>query len=141
MAVITRNSEARSTRLVPGGGLLAHEAAGGTTLARHVGLTPGQMRELLAAEPRLRRVSTFPSRALAEAAVAELLHVHAGRIGGWLNALQRFDLELVHEPKLPAGLVLTRGASGARPATAVRAVLRRDPQRRPAYLLVTAYPS
>ncbi len=61
------------SHLVPGGGLAAHEAAGGHLLARHLGQTQADLAARLAAQPRLGAASTFASRAQAEAAISGAL--------------------------------------------------------------------
>jgi len=47
-----------ASRIVPGGGLAAHEGAGGHLLARHVGKAEADLAARLTAEPRLRAAST-----------------------------------------------------------------------------------
>ena len=57
----------RSTHLVPGGGLMAHEGLdGGHTLAKHVGKSDEFLRHRLATEPRIKAASTFYDRQTAE---------------------------------------------------------------------------
>jgi hypothetical protein len=59
--------------IVPGGGLAAHEAAGGHLLARHVGQTQAQLAQRLVTQPSISAASTFATRAEAEAAVSAVL--------------------------------------------------------------------
>jgi len=66
--------------IVEGGGLTAHEAAGGHLLARHVGLNAGQL------DARgIDVASTFLTRAEAEAAASGALSQNAGRVSAWLQ--------------------------------------------------------
>jgi hypothetical protein len=69
-----------------GGGLAAHEAAGGHTLARHVGRTATQLDARLAAEPHLRMASSFATQAEAEAAATTIMSQNAARIAEWVSA-------------------------------------------------------
>jgi len=70
-----------SSPIVEGGGLAAHEAAGGHVIARHVGL------EAAALDARqLPVASTFLSRAEAEAAAAAALSQNSGQVAAWLQA-------------------------------------------------------
>lgn len=55
--------------IVPGGGLAAHEAAGGHLIAKHVGQSEAQLLSRLSAEPRITGSSSFYDRAFAEKAV------------------------------------------------------------------------
>ena len=73
----------RASAIVEGGGLAAHEAAGGHLLARHVGL------DAAALDARLGNVtvaSSFATRAEAEAAGSAVLGQNAGAITGWTQA-------------------------------------------------------
>jgi len=58
---------APSSRLVPGGGLAAHEAQDGHLLLKHVGKTEAELSARLVAEPHISAASTFVTRAEAEA--------------------------------------------------------------------------
>ena len=82
-----------SSRLVPGGGLTAHENAGGHTLARHVGQTEAQLASRLANEP-VPIASSFTDRAIAEAAISEALDANQAAITAWLSgtpsSIERF---------------------------------------------------
>lgn len=123
------------TPLTPGGGLAAHEAAGASTLARHVGVPLDDLRSALT--PRTRRASSFASRAVAEGAVSETLVRCAGRVQAWLRGGAAVDLDLHLAAALPVGMVVTRDgvASGDR----VLVVLRRA-ESRLGYRVAAAYP-
>jgi hypothetical protein len=57
-------SPPQTTKTVPGGGLAAHEVAGGHTIAKHVGQTEAQLAAKLAAEPNISAASTFGNKQL-----------------------------------------------------------------------------
>ncbi len=79
--------ELRSTELVPGGGLEAHEGTAthrGHTLSKHVGKTEEELAGRFETEPRLQFSSSFPDRATAETAVAKAIRDHPQAIAAWL---------------------------------------------------------
>ena len=73
------------SRLVPGGGLAAHEAAGGHTIARHVARTDAELAARLAAEPGINGASTFTDRAVAESAMADTIEANQAAVDAWLQ--------------------------------------------------------
>lgn len=66
--------------------LVAEEAAGGHTIARHVGRTEAQLRARLAAEPRLVAASTFRNLKEAETVVASALRANSASIKTWASS-------------------------------------------------------
>jgi hypothetical protein len=77
----------RSSRLVPGGGLAAHEGTAtyrGHTLLKHVGETPSQLAKRFETEPWLTFSSSFSDRAVAETAVAKAIQDNPQAIDAWL---------------------------------------------------------
>ena len=68
------------SRLVPGGGLAVHEAAGGHTLSKHVGKDVAFLDDRLRDEAHLRYSSSFYSRQHAESAISDLLASHRAKI-------------------------------------------------------------
>lgn len=132
---------APSSRLVPGGGLAAHELAGGHTLARHVGQSADDLAARLAAQPNIPAASTFSSRATAEASIASALDTNQAAIQAWLrggggNAGSAFTTSFAD----PVGTTLMRGASGPTSATSVRVVLRPDASMPGGFRILTAFP-
>lgn len=107
--------------VVQGGGLVAHEAAGGHLIARHVGKSTADLAARLAAETRIPAASTFLSRAEAEVAMSGLLDANAARISSWAAAGARGRLTL--DGAFSGGAVLMRGASSPTTGSGVRAVL------------------
>ncbi len=111
--------------LAPGGGLMAHEGLdGGHTLAKHVGKSPGFLRNRLAVEPHIKSASTFYNREVAENSIAEVLKAHDKWIRSWLVGPER--RLIVSSPVSRAcGIVLAPGADPIESAV-IRVVLRRS---------------
>ena len=107
--------------LVEGGGLAAHEAAGGHLLARHVAKTTADLAARLAANPNLKVVSSFLTRAEAEAAVSGLLRTQAARIVAWLAGGGSGTLVL--NGLYRGGAVLIRGAADVISSSGITVVL------------------
>ena len=79
--------ELRSVRLVPGGGLKAHEGPvpqRGHTLLKHVDKTPKQLARRFKTEPWLQFSSSFTDRATAETAVSKAIQDNPQAIAYWL---------------------------------------------------------
>jgi filamentous hemagglutinin len=128
-------------RLVPGGGLAAHEAAGGHTIARHVGQTDAQLAARLVSDPHIAAASTFVNIAGAELAIAEALDANAGNITAWIRGTSNQPLVLTHVlPNMTGGTILVRGAASPAPSSALRVVLKHDPSMPCQYRIQTAYP-
>ncbi|MFE1747138.1 RNase A-like domain-containing protein [Coleofasciculus sp. H7-2] len=129
------------SRLVPGGGLTAHELAGGHTLARHIGQTQAQLANRLASEPRRRLVSSFDNRSIAEEAIANALTANLTVINTWLSLSGGGSrLSINHNASIVVGTSLVRGASTTVPVANVTAVLVRDASSLLGYYILTAYP-
>lgn len=115
-----------AVRLVPGGGLKAHEGiGGGHTLAKHVGKTEHYLRNRLATEPGISAASTFHNRQAAEASLSKLIHTEAREIDRWLRGSDS-DLLLKGRATHSIGFVITRGATRPIEACGIRLVLRRS---------------
>jgi filamentous hemagglutinin len=109
------------SRIVPGGGLAAHEVAGGHLLARHVGQTQAQLAQRLATQPGISAASTFATRAEAEAAVSAVLDANAAQVSSWVAS--GANGRLVLEGAFQGGSVLSRSAASAVQGNAARVVL------------------
>jgi hypothetical protein len=106
--------------------LATDEAAGGHTLARHVGASDAGLARRLADEPNLAVASTFVDRATAERAVAAALDGARARIERWLRSPGDETLALRWPGDgRPLGRLLERGADTAVDASAANVVLRR----------------
>ena len=118
--------------------LAADEAAGGHTLARHVGRSDAELAARLAAEPNLAAASCFTDRATAERAVGATLVAQAPQVAYWRARARPGNLALLWRGDGSVlGRVLERGARQSRPATGVRVVLR---HRGDGWYVLTAYP-
>lgn len=122
---------------VPGGGLVAHEAAGGHTIEKHVGRSVEQMRHRIALEGR-EVVSSFSDLATAERAVTSALTEHADSLATWLASGAKVKL-LTYEAGEPLGTVVRAGRSGPQTGSTVRVVLMRDDEMPVGFHIKTAY--
>ena len=127
------------SRLVPGGGLLSHELAGGHTLIRHVGLSDADLLARLAKDPGIAGASTFTSRAVAESAVVDVVETNASKIQSWI-AGSRSGLSLGGTAPDAIGRYVATGSTNITDVSAVRVVLYRDPSLGVGYRIQTAYP-
>jgi len=94
---------------VPGGGLEAHEAAGGHTIARHVAKELEYLAQRLARNPRMEAASTFPDRATAERVIAEALEMRASEVRTWLaGSGKRLILEVTMRDVTSQSLLCTK---------------------------------
>ncbi|WP_258196906.1 RNase A-like domain-containing protein [Pseudomonas japonica] len=126
--------------IVPGGGLAAHEAAGGHLLAKHVGQSEEQLLSRLSAEPKITGSSSFYDRTVAEKAVSQTLDMNQTEIANWLSGSAN-RLRLDHTLSNPVGISVARGASGAVDANSVRVILLRDSKIPTGYKILTGFPT
>ena len=118
--------------------LSADEAAGGHTLARHVGRSDAELAERLALESSLAAASSFEDRATAERTVGAALAAERDRVDAWLRRERGETLAISSRGgTAPVGRLLERGATTSEPVTGARVVLRR---RGAGYFVLTAYP-
>jgi hypothetical protein len=127
-----------SSRLVPGGGLAAHEAAGGHTLSRHLGLSDLALLGRLDKNPGLARASTFTDRATAERAISEVIDANASRIEAFLNG-NKFTTQISGQVSGTAGRTVARGSRTPTLSSEVAVFLRRT-ENGNGYRITTAYP-
>jgi len=126
--------------IVPGGGLAAHETAGGHLIRKHVGRTPKQLATRLKNEPHVPTASTFPDRAAAELAVSKVIAGNEAKIS---NFVKGSDQKIVITQKFPqpVGPSLKRGAKTTVPGREVYLILKRDKKMPDGYRIQTGYPS
>ncbi len=130
----------RSSRLVPGGGLAAHEGTAtsrGHTLLKHVNQTPEQLAQRFTNEPKLERSSSFVDRQNAEAAVAKVLDDQAEAVARWLAGPDR-KLVLESDLGVEVGISMAKGGTIVS-ATKSLVVLRKE-NTMLGYCIRTAYP-
>jgi hypothetical protein len=133
----------RTTRLVPGGGLGAHEAINsnprmGHTLLKHVGLSAKQLKTRLRIDPSVNRVSAFYNRATAENSISSIIKENHDEITAWLKSDEP-GLTLTSKFLDPVGMSMKRGGvpvcvSGA------KVVLRKNYPVSGGYRIHTAFP-
>jgi hypothetical protein len=118
--------------------LSVDEAAGGHTLARHVGRSDAELAQRLARESSLTAASSFDDRATAERAVGAALAAERDRVDTWLRRERGETLAISWRGgDNRVGRLLERGAATSEPVRGARVVLRR---RGAGYFVLTAYP-
>lgn len=131
----------RSSLLVPGGGLAAHEGTAahrGHTILKHVKKTRKELAQRFKAEPDLHLSSAFDNRAVAEAAIAKVLKQHDPAIRAWLKTGKK---GLVLEADLGRRLGLSLHRDGRiETATRARVVLAKE-ESSIGYYIKTAFPT
>ncbi len=128
-----------SSPLVPGGGLAAHEIAGGHTLTRHVGKTEVELLARLAREP-IPIASSFTDRGVAETAITEAIDANQITIASWLSSSgDKLELPL-YAASGSVGTSLIRTTTSAVASQKVQVVLRRDSSLPLGYYILTAFP-
>ena len=125
---------------VPGGGLKAHEKAGGHLLARHTGKSEADLIERLEQQRGIRSASSFPDAAVAEVVVGVVIASRQKQIAKWLRGDEE-RLTLDFTANKPVGIMVTRRSMTAVPVSSVRLVLERDPEFAPlGWRILTGYP-
>lgn len=122
--------------------LVTEEAAGGHTIARHIGKTEAELNARLAAQTRIPAASSFRTLAAAEQAVSQVLRANTRAIEAWARtapiggrlALPAFDTG----SKVGYGVVRATGA--LQDMTKVIVVLRKIAASGKQYFVLTAYP-
>ncbi|WP_048438936.1 RNase A-like domain-containing protein [Caenimonas sp. SL110] len=126
--------------IVPGGGLAAHEAAGGHLLLKHVGQTEAQLFNRLASEPGIDAASSFYSRSIAESAASAALQAQQAEIAAWLLS-NRPQIRLSYSLSESVGIAALRGESAAVDLSSLRLILRRDVNLQTGYRIHTGFPT
>ncbi|MBV9823802.1 MAG: hypothetical protein JO144_16350 [Actinobacteria bacterium] len=122
---------------MPGGGLMAHEALGGHTLARHVGKSEQFLPNRLAVEPYLDLASTFFDRQTAEDALSQLLADNDRDVQRWLRS-GSYRFTLIQKALQPVGRAIMRDVADSMPAAGMKLVLRRSSSMPTGYRIHTA---
>jgi hypothetical protein len=133
--------ELRSSRLVPGGGLRAHEGTvthRGHTLLKHVGKTPKQLAQRFKTEPDVRWSSSFTDQRVAEAAISEALDKHQATLATWLASPDTF---LILDSDLGWQVGTSVSRNGRVVATSKFRVALRKESTMLGYYIKTAYPA
>jgi len=127
------------SRLVAGGGLDAHEAAGGHLLAKHVGQTEQVLAQRLANEPWISGSSSFYDRSIAEAAISRSLDAKQAEIASWLGT-SKPQTSITFTLPENVGITMSQGSAGAVDTASLKLILRRDASMSTGYRIHTGYP-
>ncbi|WP_455885379.1 RNase A-like domain-containing protein [Pseudomonas spelaei] len=126
--------------IVPGGGLYAHESAGGHLIKKYVGRTDEQLAERLKQEPNVPTASTFPDRATAESIVLKVLSDNKAKINKFLKVDQK-KLVITQKTQEPVGVSLKRGLQKTVPRKEIHLIIQRDKKMPDGYRILTGYPN
>jgi hypothetical protein len=127
------------SRIVDGGGLQAHEDAGGHLLLKHVGQSEQSLMTRLANEPKISGSSSFYDRATAEKAISEALDANRSDISSWLSG-NKPQMTVTYAAPENIGITLPRGASSGMDTAKLKLILRRDPSTSIGYRIQTGFP-
>jgi filamentous hemagglutinin family protein len=133
------SGEAAFSRIVPGGGLQAHERAGGHLLLKHVGQSEAALIKRLADEPHISGSSSFYDRATAEQSISLALDARQGEIQAWLAGAKPLVI-VEHALPNPVGITVSRGMAQAVDTNKLRLIIRRDASMPNGYRIHTGFP-
>jgi hypothetical protein len=121
--------------------LAAEEAAGGHTIARHVGRTEAQLAERLLQQPGIPAASTFKTLAQAERVVAQALRANRAAIKEWAKtAAPGTKKTFSYAAGRVIGQGIVRSTGKMTDMTNVVFVLRKVVAQNRIYFVVTAFP-
>ncbi len=126
--------------IVPGGGLRAHEAAGGHLIQKHIGRTDQQLLNRLRQEPHIPAASTFHDRATAEREISTVIDENQDKIDNFLKGEQN-QAVIIQETKGPVGTCFRKNTTTAVPGTEIYLIIRRSPNMHTGYRIHTGYPN
>ncbi|MGO1541945.1 MAG: RNase A-like domain-containing protein [Luteimonas sp.] len=126
--------------LVPGGGLQAHEDAGGHLIERHVGKSEQWLVDRVRND-NISAASSFRDLPEAEYFVSQTLGENQGDIDAWLDGSGGNRLVLDASFDATTGISVARGESHAEDVFSVRVVLERSDRLDIGYRIITGYPS
>lgn len=121
--------------------LAAEEAAGGHTIARHVGRTEAQLRARLAAEPKIRAATTFYTLAEAEKLVADALRANQAAITAWSKTAAIGQTKAItYAASRVVGFGVVRATNRVQQMAHLAVVIRKIQANGRIYFVLTAYP-
>uniref|UniRef100_A8GJ82 Filamentous haemagglutinin family outer membrane protein n=1 Tax=Serratia proteamaculans (strain 568) TaxID=399741 RepID=A8GJ82_SERP5 len=129
-----------SSSIVPGGGLAAHEAAGGHLIDRHVGKTEAELLNRVSTG-NVKSASSFTDRATAEAVTSKAIDSNQAKINSYLSGSQKGYLEIDYQSNVPIGISVSRGSTNVSSVTNARIIIARDPSMPAGYKIITGYPT
>lgn len=125
---------------VPGGGLQAHEDAGGHLIDRHVGKSEQWLVDRVRND-NISAASSFRDLPEAEYFVAQTLDEHSGAIDAWLDGKGGNRLVVDASFDATTGISVARGQNQAEDVFSVKVVLERSDRLDTGYRIITGYPS
>lgn len=128
--------------------LAAEEAAGGHTIAKHIGQTEAALRARLVAQRGIPAASTFFSQAGAEAVISEAITADAQGIRQWARATaattrtggRAVNYVITHDAGKVVGEGVVRATGALQAMTRVRIVLRWSQVQGRLYFILTSFP-
>ncbi|WP_179854725.1 RNase A-like domain-containing protein, partial [Gilliamella sp. wkB171] len=126
--------------IVPGGGLAAHEAAGGDLIARHVGKTEAELLNRVSTG-NVKTASSFTDRATAEAITSKAIDANQSKINDYLSGSQKGYLEIDYKSSSTIGISVSKGQTSATQVSNARIIIARDPSMPTGYRIITGYPT
>ncbi|WP_456156792.1 RNase A-like domain-containing protein [Yersinia intermedia] len=129
-----------SSSIVPGGGLAAHETAGGHLIDRHVGKTETELLNRVSTG-NVKSASSFTDRATAEAVTSKAIDSNQAKIDSYLSGSQKGYLEIDYQSNVPIGISVSRGSTNVSSVTNARIIIARDPSMPTEYKIITGYPT
>ncbi|MCD9098285.1 hypothetical protein LU699_10675 [Luteimonas fraxinea] len=129
-----------ATAEVPGGGLEAHEEAGGHLIERHVGKSEQWLLDRVSRD-NISAASSFRDLPEAERFVSATIADHQGRVDAWADGSGGNRLVIDTTFDASTGISVSRGDTSAVDVFSVRLVLERSNQLDIGYRIVTGYPN
>ncbi|MBJ2211967.1 RHS domain-containing protein [Pseudomonas carnis] len=126
--------------IVPGGGLAAHEAAGGHLMEKHVGKTDQQLLDRLRQEPHIPAASTFHDRATAELAISKVLDNNQDKIKDFLEGNNQ-QIVITQPSPEPIGTSFKKNTTTPVPGKEIYLIIRRDQKMHTGYRIHTGFPN
>ncbi|MBA6044824.1 RNase A-like domain-containing protein, partial [Pseudomonas lactis] len=126
--------------IVPGGGLAAHEAAGGHLMEKHVGRTDQQLLDRLRQEPHIPAASTFHDRATAELAISKVLDNNQDKIKDFLEGNNQ-QIVITQPSPEPIGTSFKKNTTTPVPGKEIYLIIRRDQKMHTGYRIHTGFPN
>uniref|UniRef100_UPI000A6D1C61 hemagglutinin repeat-containing protein n=1 Tax=Gilliamella sp. Nev6-6 TaxID=3120252 RepID=UPI000A6D1C61 len=128
------------SRIVPGGSLSAHEAAGGHLIARHVGKTEQELLDRVSTG-NVKTASSFTDRAIAESVTSKAIEANQSKIDAYLAGNQKGYLEIEYKSSSPIGISVSKGQTNVSKVSNARIIIARDSSMPNGYRIVTGYPT
>ncbi|NWA69846.1 RNase A-like domain-containing protein [Pseudomonas reactans] len=126
--------------IVPGGGLAAHEKAGGHLIEKHIGRSDEQLLDRLRQEPHIPAASTFHDRASAEREVSTVLDQNKAKIDKFLKSTNN-QIVINQKTKYPVGTSFKRHSTTAVSGKEIYLIIRRDHNMHTGYRIHTGFPN